>query len=101
MLSAKNVRMHGMTDTRWTINDQMLQYKGLVKLYKRDRKILIVDTAVAQRKQKFQWKQLKKDIESSRKKLQGVTIGDKQKVRNTLAEHKSMQLAYQELPTLV
>lgn len=93
--------MHGMNDERWTINDQMLQYKGLVKLYKRDRKINNVDTAVAERKQKIELKKLKKEIEASRNKLQNVIIGDKQEVRNALAEHRSMQLAYQELPTLV
>lgn len=101
MLSAKHVRIHGFSDSRWTTNDQMLQYKGLIKLYNRDRKITDVDIDVAERKQKFEWKTLKKDIESSRNKLQGMIFGDKQERRNALAEHKRMQLAYQELPALV
>lgn len=101
MLSVNNVRIHGFADKRWTKADQMLQYKGLVKLYKRDRKIINVDVGVAARKQKFELKALKRGIENSRNQLQQVIVGDKQETRNALAEHKRMQLAYQELPTLV
>lgn len=101
MLSAKMVRIHGMDDTRWTKQDKSSQYKGLVNLFNRDRKIAVADTTVTARKQKMQLKALKNDIETSRNRLQGLIIGDKQELRNTLAEHKPMQLAYQELPALV
>lgn len=101
MLSAKNIRIHGMDDTRWTKHDKITQYKGLINLFNRDRKIVDADTTVDSRKQKMQLKQLKKDIDTSRSRLQQMIHGDKQELRNALAEHKPMQLAYQELPALV
>lgn len=90
-----------MDDVRWTKQEKANQYKGLIKLFKRDRKIVAADTVVAARKQKMELRELKKDIESGRNHLQAMIKGDKQKLRNALAEHKDMQLAYQELPALV
>lgn len=33
MLSAKKVKLHGLQDKRWTVQDHLTQYKGLVNLF--------------------------------------------------------------------
>ncbi|EFA00628.1 uncharacterized protein LOC663840 [Tribolium castaneum] len=94
-LSAKNVRIHGMSSEKWTTRDKITQYKGLVNLYRRDRQITEVDTAVASKKQYKGLQALRKSIETDRHKLDNAIGGDRQKLRNTLAEHRELQLAHQ------
>lgn len=33
MLSPNKVKLHGISDRRWTVEDKLSQYKGLIKLY--------------------------------------------------------------------
>lgn len=95
MLSANKVKLHGMTSTKWTTRDKITQYKGLINLYTRDKKIIEMDTLIAQKKQARELKMLQKQIEQNRRDLDNAIRGDKQKLRNTLAEHRTIQLAYQ------
>ncbi|KAF2879348.1 hypothetical protein ILUMI_26818 [Ignelater luminosus] len=95
MLSAKKVRLHGMKSSRWTTRDKLTQYKGLINLFKRDAKIISFDTAVARKKQVKELKQLRKDIRSNREDLDNAIQGDRQQLRNTLQEHKDLQLTFQ------
>ncbi|RZC32956.1 myosin-9 [Asbolus verrucosus] len=94
-LSAKNVKIHGMSSTKWTTKDKITQYKGLVNLYKRDREIIKIDTAVATKRQYKGLINLRNTIEADRHELNNAIGGDRQKLRNTLAEHRELQLAYQ------
>ncbi|XP_044758332.1 uncharacterized protein LOC123316355 [Coccinella septempunctata] len=95
MLSARKVKLHGMTSAKWTTKDKITQYKGLINLYLRDSAILKTDTNVTKRRQTKELKQLQKQIETNRGVLDNAIRGDKQQLRNTLAEHREMQLAYQ------
>ncbi|KAL3275136.1 hypothetical protein HHI36_019905 [Cryptolaemus montrouzieri] len=95
MLSARKVKLHGMTSAKWTTKDKITQYKGLINLYLRDSAILKTDTNVTKRRQAKELKQLQKQIETNRGVLDNAVRGDKQQLRNTLAEHREMQLAYQ------
>lgn len=67
----------------------------------RDRKIIEVDNQISKKKQRRFLKQVHKNIINDRKKLDNATNGDRQQLRNTLQEHKSLQLAYQNLYALV
>ncbi|XP_063920466.1 uncharacterized protein LOC135135374 [Zophobas morio] len=96
-LSAKNVRQHGMSTPKWTIKDKITQYKGLVTLYKRDRQITEVDTAVATKRQSKGLQSLRKAIDVDRNELNNAVVGDRQHLRNILADCKELQLAYQNL----
>ncbi|KAB0796263.1 hypothetical protein PPYR_10324 [Photinus pyralis] len=100
MLSAKKIRLHGMQSTRWTTKDKLTQYKGLINLYTRDRKILSCDSAIARKKQLKEIKQLRKDIKDNRAELDNAIQGDRQKLRNALAEHRDLQLGFQNLPPI-
>ncbi|KAJ8973130.1 hypothetical protein NQ317_001561 [Molorchus minor] len=95
MLSAAKVRIHGMTSAKWTTKDKITQYKGLIRLYTRDKKIMEMDTIIEHKKQTKELKTLQKQIESDRKILDTAIRGDKQRLRNKLSEHREMLLAYQ------
>ncbi|XP_065161496.1 uncharacterized protein [Atheta coriaria] len=97
MLSAKKVKLHGLQDKRWTVQDHLTQYKGLVNLFKRDKKIGDMDAKLNIKKQKKEYKQLTRQIAISREELKNCMYGDQQKIRNILAEDRAMKLAYQEL----
>ncbi|KAG5889574.1 hypothetical protein JTB14_018558 [Gonioctena quinquepunctata] len=95
MLSANKVKLHGMTSTKWTTKDKITQYKGLINLYTRDKKIIEMDNNIAKKRQIKEAKSIQREIENNRKELDNAVRGDKQKLRNTLAEHREMQLAFQ------
>ncbi|KAK5642351.1 hypothetical protein RI129_008518 [Pyrocoelia pectoralis] len=86
--------------TRWTTKDKLNQYKGLINLYTRDRKILTCDSTIARKKQLKEIKQLRKDIKGNREELDNAIQGDRQKLRNALAEHRDLQLGFQNLPPI-
>ncbi|XP_044270461.1 hyaluronan-mediated motility receptor-like [Tribolium madens] len=95
MFSAKKVKLHGMKSEKWTTKDKINQYKGLISLYTRDRKIIELDTNVTRRKLSRLIKDLQKAVYNDRRELDNEIRGDKQKLRNTLAEHRELQLAFQ------
>ncbi|XP_017780163.1 PREDICTED: myosin-11-like [Nicrophorus vespilloides] len=97
MLAAKKVKLHGMKDERWTAKDHLSQYKGLTKLFQRDRKIIDYDKLLAKKKHVKELLQLQKDINQNRSDLENAMTGDRQRIRNILAEDRKLQLAYQEL----
>ncbi|CAH0547270.1 unnamed protein product [Brassicogethes aeneus] len=99
MLSVKKVKLHGMTSTKWTTKDKITQYKGLINLYTRDKAIMEMDSIVEQKNQYKDLKKLQKNVELHRKELDNAIAGDKQQLRNTLIEHKEMQMAYENLPS--
>lgn len=53
-----------------------------------------LDKAVAEKKQYKELKNIQIDIEENRKILDNAICGERQKLRNTLAEHRELQLAY-------
>ncbi|GJQ68187.1 hypothetical protein Trydic_g16830 [Trypoxylus dichotomus] len=100
MLSTRKVKLHGMRDKRWVTKDKITQYKGLINLFKRDNKIMQVDTNIQKKKQKQELSLLHRGIEQDREALTNVIRGDRQQIRNVLQEHKRLQLAYQELQVM-
>lgn len=40
MLSSKKIKLHGMSEPRWTTRDKITQYKGLINLYSKFHKVL-------------------------------------------------------------
>ncbi|XP_052746644.1 uncharacterized protein LOC112047652 [Bicyclus anynana] len=94
MLSAAKVRIHGMQDENWVIKDKINQYRGLIKLYERDRKIHEGDLAKQKKRYSRDIRQLRKDITNKREELEVAVYGDKQFLRNAFQEHKRLQLTY-------
>ncbi|XP_028033018.1 uncharacterized protein LOC114245167 [Bombyx mandarina] len=94
MLSAAKVRIHGMQNDNWVIKDKINQYRGLIKLYERDRKIHEGDLAKQKKRYCRDIRQLRKDINTRREELGVAVYGDKQFLRNAFQEHKRLQLTY-------
>ncbi|XP_053624670.1 uncharacterized protein LOC128683264 [Plodia interpunctella] len=94
MLSAAKVRIHGMQDENWVIKDKINQYRGLIKLYERDRKIHEGDLAKQKKRYSRDIRQLRKDITTKREELGVAVYGDKQFLRNAFQEHRRLQLTY-------
>ncbi|XP_068620296.1 outer dynein arm-docking complex subunit 3 [Battus philenor] len=94
MLSLAKVRIHGMQDDNWVIKDKINQYRGLIKLYERDRKIHEGDLAKQKRRYSRDIRQLRKDISTKRQELGVAVYGDKQFLRNAFQEHRRLQLTY-------
>ncbi|XP_026762607.2 uncharacterized protein LOC113521303 [Galleria mellonella] len=94
MLTAAKVRIHGMQDENWVIKDKINQYRGLIKLYERDRKIHEGDLAKQKKRYLRDIRQLRKDITTKREELGVAVYGDKQFLRNAFQEHKRLQLTY-------
>ncbi|XP_072930299.1 uncharacterized protein [Epargyreus clarus] len=94
MLSAAKVRIHGMQDENWVIKDKINQYRGLIKLYERDRKIHEGDLAKQKKRYSRDIRQLRKDITTRREELGIAVYGDKQFLRNAFQEHRRLQLTY-------
>lgn len=56
---------------------------------------------MARKKQIKELKQLRKDIKSNREDLDNAIQGDRQQLRNTLQEHRDLQLTFQNSHPLV
>ncbi|CAG9854030.1 unnamed protein product [Phyllotreta striolata] len=94
MLTASKVKQHGLTSEKWTTKDKIVQYKGLINLYTRDKKIMEMNIALQKKKQAQEMKTLQTEINLDRKKLDNACAGDNQKLRNALSNHRTLQLAY-------
>ncbi|RVE42542.1 hypothetical protein evm_012805 [Chilo suppressalis] len=94
MLSAAKVRIHGMQDENWVIKDKINQYRGLIKLYERDRKIHEGDLAKQKKRYSRDIRTLRKEISTKRGELGVAVYGDKQFLRNAFQEHRRLQLTY-------
>ncbi|KAF9410255.1 hypothetical protein HW555_010604 [Spodoptera exigua] len=94
MLSAAKVRIHGMQDDNWVIKDKINQYRGLIKLYERDRKIHEGDLAKQKKRYSRDIRQLRKEITAKREELGVAVYGDRQFLRNAFQDHRRLQLTY-------
>lgn len=70
-------------------------------LTERDQKIAQVDANLKFKQLDKQIKKLKQDIIEDRQNLDSACYGDKQVLRNILADHDEFNLAYKDLPPTV
>lgn len=101
MLSIKKVKIHGIKDDRWTTQDKVSQYKGVITLYTRDQKIVKVDNINQHKKYDKMIKELKKNIIDHRFQLDNAIYGDKQIIKNILAEYDEFRLALSNLEPVI
>ncbi|GJQ68167.1 hypothetical protein Trydic_g16820 [Trypoxylus dichotomus] len=94
MLSSRKVKLHGMSTSRWTVKDKIVQHKGLIHLYRRDKKVAIIDKNIAIKKDRNTVLTLKKKIALARLDLDNVTFGNRESIQKALDEK---QLSYQDL----
>ncbi|GLV45882.1 Syntaxin 7 [Carabus blaptoides fortunei] len=98
MLSIQKVKLHGMKSTKWDTQDKITQYRGLVSLYERDRKIIDADNKFVKRKLKQEISRLRKEIVEKRREYKNHVEGNRQNIRNVLSKHRDLQLVSQNMP---
>ncbi|XP_024947549.1 uncharacterized protein LOC107274516 [Cephus cinctus] len=97
MLSAKNVKLHGMKDERWTTKDKLIQYRGILKLHARDRKLQVISVNKLKKKVSRDLKDLTSDVKEYRGIMTDIMNGDQRRMHMLLQHHRDFQLAYDHL----
>ncbi|XP_012261634.2 myosin-9-like isoform X1 [Athalia rosae] len=98
MMNAKNVKIHGMKDERWTIRDKLHQYRGILKLYAREKKLQVINAGRIKKKVSRDLKILTKDVQNYREIIHDSIDGNKRRLRTILQHHRDYQLAFQNMP---
>ncbi|OXU30933.1 hypothetical protein TSAR_013161 [Trichomalopsis sarcophagae] len=96
MLSAKQVRAHGMRNEKWSTREKSLQYRGILKLHARDKKLQATNAEKLKRKVSRSLKELKADIEEYRKIVNDVICGDKRLLRTILQKQRDLKIQLQD-----
>ncbi|XP_015127127.1 uncharacterized protein LOC107048473 [Diachasma alloeum] len=94
MLS-KGAKNCGMRDKRWTIRDKITQYRGILKLHGREKKLRAIDAGRARKRTSRELKILSGEVKEYRGILNEVENGDKRRIHTMLQGHKDFQLAYE------
>ncbi|XP_046750581.1 uncharacterized protein LOC124413838 [Diprion similis] len=97
MLSTKNIKIHGMKDERWTIRDKLQQYRGILKLYAREKKLQVINASRVKKKVSRDLKALTKDVQNYREITNDMAEGNKRQLRTIMQRHRDYQLAFQDM----
>ncbi|KAK2582345.1 hypothetical protein KPH14_004681 [Odynerus spinipes] len=97
MLSAKFVRIHKTSDDRWTTRDKLTQYRGILKLNVRDKKLQSLELNKLRQKVKKNLKTLRRDVTEYRQIVNHVVTGNRVRVQSTLQQHDNFHLAFGQL----
>ncbi|KAK7790375.1 hypothetical protein R5R35_004152 [Gryllus longicercus] len=86
-----------LMDARWKTEEKIVQYRGLLTIFGRERKKEINEANKVRRQQAMKLKELRKDNLYFRQCLADSTYGNKQRIRNALQSNRKIQLCYQRL----
>ncbi|KAF3422442.1 hypothetical protein E2986_05677 [Frieseomelitta varia] len=82
-------------DVRWSIKDKLEQYRGILKLYAREKKIRLQDAAKLKKKISWQLNIYKRDIKNYRQIVNEITKATpKGHVYSLLQSRKNLRLKY-------
>ncbi|KAF7988563.1 hypothetical protein HCN44_001136 [Aphidius gifuensis] len=93
MLSIKTVKIHGMKDKRWTLRDKLNQYRGIIKLNKREKKIKKNEASRNRKRISRELNKLKNEVKNYREIVKEVQEGDSRRIHTLLQGHKDFMLA--------
>ncbi|XP_017753185.1 PREDICTED: uncharacterized protein LOC108545882 [Eufriesea mexicana] len=94
MLTHKRIQtFRRIKDVRWSTKDKLEQYRGILKLYARERKIKIQDAAKFKKNISWQLSSYKQDIKDYRQIVGEITRGTpKGHIRSLLQSRKNLRL---------
>ncbi|KAK0094790.1 hypothetical protein PV326_009973 [Microctonus aethiopoides] len=95
ILSVRGYQKHGIKDDRWTIKDKVNQYKGVLRLHSRDKKLKTIEAAKIQKLVSRELQNVNSEVKECRGILNEVRCGDKRRMRNILRDHRDLQLAHE------
>ncbi|XP_014218834.1 uncharacterized protein LOC106647092 [Copidosoma floridanum] len=91
MLSAKQTLVHGMRNEKWCTREKNSQYRAILKLHAREKKLQASNAITLKRKVSRNLKELKGDVKEYRKIVKDVAVGDKRLVRSILQGYNDIQ----------
>ncbi|XP_011314339.1 uncharacterized protein [Fopius arisanus] len=94
MLS-KGAKNCGMRDKRWTIRDKIRQYRGILKLHGREKKLRAIDGGRVRKRTSRELKILSGEVKEYRGILNEIENGDKRRMHTLFQGHKDFQLAHE------
>ncbi|XP_047354930.1 LOW QUALITY PROTEIN: uncharacterized protein LOC124951144 [Vespa velutina] len=97
MLTAKQVKIHKMSDERWTTRDKINQYRGVLKLYARDKKIRALELIKLKQRVLKNLKSLQTDVREYRDIVSQIINGNKIRLLPILQQHDNFHLAFGQL----
>ncbi|KAL2714157.1 myosin-9-like isoform X1 [Vespula squamosa] len=97
MLTAKQVKIHKMSDERWTMKDKMNQYRGVLKLYARDKKIRASELTKLKQRVLKNLKSLQTDVREYRDIVSQIVTGNKIRLLPILKRYDNFHLAFGQL----
>ncbi|KAK9296352.1 hypothetical protein QLX08_009670 [Tetragonisca angustula] len=87
--------LRGIKDARWSIKDKLEQYRGILKLYAREKKIRLQDAAKLKKKISWQLNIYERDIKNYRQIVNEITKATpKGRVYSLLQSRKNLRLKY-------
>ncbi|XP_046434409.1 uncharacterized protein LOC124186613 [Neodiprion fabricii] len=84
-------------DERWTIRDKLQQYRGILKLYAREKKLQVINASRVKKKVSRDLKALTKDVQNYREITNDMADGNKRQLRTIMQHHRDYQLAFQDM----
>ncbi|KAJ8664713.1 hypothetical protein QAD02_006375 [Eretmocerus hayati] len=96
MLAAKFVKRHGITREKWKTREKISQYRAILKLHARDKKLQTKNAIKLKKKVSKNLKDLQGDILEYRKIVKDVVTGDKRLLRASLQSNKDFQILLQD-----
>ncbi|XP_033222583.1 uncharacterized protein LOC117176451 [Belonocnema kinseyi] len=93
MLSAKFVKIHGMKDDRWTTKDKLQQYRGVLRLHAREKKVQAANLINLKKRVSRDLKSLSENVQEYRTIINDIRSGDKRRICALFHEHRDLLLA--------
>ncbi|KAL2743408.1 uncharacterized protein V1477_008897 [Vespula maculifrons] len=97
MLTSKQIKIHKMSDERWTTRDKINQYRGVLKLYARDKKIRASELTKLKQRVFKNLKSLQTDVREYRDIVTQIVTGNKIRLIPILQRYDNFHLAFGQL----
>ncbi|XP_011495182.1 PREDICTED: uncharacterized protein LOC105360091 [Ceratosolen solmsi marchali] len=91
MLSTKYVKVHGMKNEKWNTREKMIQYRTILKLHVRDKKLQTINATKLKLQVSKNLKELSTDVIKYRQIVNDVISGDKRLFRTVWQNQKDFQ----------
>ncbi|KZC04667.1 PREDICTED: uncharacterized protein LOC107192980 [Dufourea novaeangliae] len=89
MFRSKRIEVYrGFRDGKWTTKDKLDQYRGILKLYDREKKLRLQDAAKLKKRISWQLGSFREDV----KKYHQLVSGSKDRAHNLLQDRKDLRL---------
>ncbi|KAK6629025.1 hypothetical protein RUM43_002842 [Polyplax serrata] len=97
LMTLGQLKAIGVKDERWTIQDKLTMYKGVIRIYNREQKNQVKDTNVLRKMNYKKISTLRKEVKELHEQVKLCMQGDKSLTRRLLQNHRELQLTYMNM----